>query len=85
MMIAKELADQLRAEVKSLKEVQERFLQTYKQLCAHCGGSDWRKEETEILCHHVRKSIIPILEQEGMDRKSVQALCSWAERVVLSS
>jgi hypothetical protein len=83
-MIPKALAEQLRSEVKSLKEVQDRFLQTYKQVCADCGGPEWRKKDTEMVCHHAREAVIPILEQEGMDPKDVQALCSWAERHALS-
>ena len=31
-----------------------------------------------------REAVIPILEQEGMDPKDIQALCSWAERHALS-
>jgi hypothetical protein len=83
-MVPKELTDQLRAEVQSLKEGQDRFLQTYKQLCDHCGGPDWRKKKVELVFHRVREEVIPIMEQAGADHQSVQALCSWAERLVMS-
>jgi hypothetical protein len=79
-MIPRDLADQLQAEVKSFKAVQDRFLETYQRLCIHCAGSDWRTEEVETVCHRVRREVIPIMEQEGMDAKAVEALCSWAER-----
>jgi hypothetical protein len=83
-MIPKELADQVREEIKSLKEVHDKFSETYKQICVHYGGSDWRRRELETLFHQVRTVIIPIMENEGMSNKAVQALCSWAERHVLS-
>ena len=81
-MIPNELAEQLRAEVTSLKELQSKFLQTYKRLCVHDGGPEWRKAPIEKVFHHVRKEIIPIMEQAGMDHQEVQALCSWAEKLV---
>ncbi len=83
-MIPTELADQVRAEVKGLKEVQDRFLQTYKQLCAHYGGSKWPTAEIERIFHQTRQEVIPIMEQAGMDHPAVQALCSWAEKLVLA-
>ena len=82
--MSKELADQVRMDVKDLKAVQDRFLQTYKRILVQCGGPEWRKFESETLQHFVRAAIIPIMEQEGMDAKSVQALCGWAERQVIS-
>ncbi len=50
----------------------------------HFGGPDWRNEEIEIVFHHVRKEIIPVMEQAGMDHNAVQALCSWAAKLVMS-
>ena len=82
-MIPNELADQVRAEVKQLKHVQEDFLQTYQRLCAHYGGPRWQKDYTEVVSHQVREGIIPIMEQAGMEHRAVQALCSWAETVVM--
>jgi hypothetical protein len=79
-MIPNELADQVRTEIKSLMEEQDRFLQTYERLCVHFGGPKWQKEGIEVIFHQVRREIIPIMEQVGMDHKAVQALCSWAER-----
>jgi hypothetical protein len=81
-MIAKDLAEQVRAEVRRLKEVQDDFLQTYKRLCVDLGGTEWQKARFEIVFHHVREEIIPIMEQAGMDHNGVQALCSWAEKLV---
>jgi len=83
-MIPNELADQVRAEVKQMKEAQEKFLQTYQQLCLHDGGPEWKKGPTEVVFHHVRREIIPIMEQAGMDDRAVQALCSWAEKLVMT-
>jgi hypothetical protein len=74
----------VRADLKSLKDVQDKFLRTYKQVVVQCGGPEWQKVHSETLLHHVRKSIIPIMEQEGMDAKAIQALCSWAERQVMT-
>ena len=83
-MIPSELAEQVRAEVKLLKERQDRFLQNYKRLCVHYGGPKWRSEEDiESVFHYVRKEIIPVMEQAGMDSKQVQALCSWAAKLVM--
>jgi hypothetical protein len=83
-MIPRDLAEQVRAEVKLLKEGQDKFLQTYKQLCVLYGGPEWRKEEDiESVFHHVRKEIIPLMEQAGMENKQVQALCSWAAKLVM--
>jgi hypothetical protein len=83
-MIPNELAEQVREEIKGLKEVHDRFAETYKRICVHFGGSDWRRGELETLFHQVRTVIIPIMELEGMNNKAVQSLCSWAERHVLS-
>ena len=83
-MIPNELAEQVRAEVKLLKEGQDKFLQTYMRLCVYYGGPEWREEtDIETVFHHVRKEIIPIMEQAGMDSKQVQALCSWAAKLVM--
>ena len=83
-MITGELAEQVRSEVRRLKEVQEQFLQTYKQLCVHYGGPEWRRDEDiESVFHLVRKEIIPVMEKAGMDSKQVQALCSWAAKLVM--
>ena len=83
-MMTKELADQVRSEVQRFKAVQDDFLQTYKQLCAHHGGPGWRGKEAETVFHQVRRDIIPIMENAGMDDRAVQALCSWAEWRVLN-
>ena len=83
-MIPRELAEQVRMEVERLNEVQDKFLQTYKRICAHLSGPDWRKEkDIESVFYHVRREIIPIMEQAGMDSKQVQALCSWAANLVM--
>jgi hypothetical protein len=83
-MIPNELAEQVRAEVKLLKEGQDKFLQTYKRLCVHYGGPEWRKDkDIETIFHCVRKGNIPVMEQAGMDSKQVQALCSWAAKLAV--
>ena len=46
-MITQELTDQVRTEIKRLKEVQDQFLQTYKRYCDHFGGPGWRKEPSD--------------------------------------
>ncbi len=79
-----DLAEQLRAEDKLLKEGQDKFLETYKRLCAHLSGPEWRKEkDIETVFYHVRKEIIPIMEQAGMESRQVQALCSWAAKLAM--
>jgi hypothetical protein len=35
-----------------------------------------------MVFHRVRKEVIPLMEQAGMAENSVQALCSWAEKMV---
>ncbi len=82
-MIPEELAEQVRTEVKRLKEVQDMFLQTYKQLCVHFGGSKWPKSKVEMVLHRVRSEVIPIMEQAGLEHNAVQALCSWAEKLAV--
>ena len=79
-MIPQDLAQQVRSQVKRLKGVQDEFLQTYRQLCKLYGGPEWPKKKVEMVLHRVREEIIPVMEEAGMDDKSVQALCSWAER-----
>jgi hypothetical protein len=81
-MIAKELADQVRAEVKHFKEVQEQILRSYKQLCVHFGGPEWQKKKIDLVFHRVRAEVIPIMEEVGLDHQAVQALCTWAEHLV---
>jgi hypothetical protein len=83
-MIPNELANLVREEIRSLMQEQDRFLQTYKRLCVHYGGPKWQKEGIEVIFHHVRAEIIPIMEQVGMEHKAVQALCSWAEQRAMS-
>ena len=83
-MITKELAEQVRADVKLFTEVQGKFLQTYKQLCLHHGGPEWKKKHIDKVFHEVRDEVIPIMEQLGMDPHAVQALCSWAEKLVMT-
>jgi hypothetical protein len=83
-MIANELAEQLRAEVRRFKEVQDEFLQTYRRLCLEFGGSKWPKAKVDLVLHRVRQEVIPIMEEVGLDPNAVQALCSWAEKLVLS-
>jgi len=82
-MIPNELADQARAEVGRLKDMQDRFLQTYKQLCVHFGGPGWQKKKIDLVFHQVRLEVVPIMEQAGLDHAGVQALCSWAEKLAL--
>lgn len=82
-MIPQELTEQVRSEVKRLKEVQDQFLQTYKQICVHFGGAKWQKDHNEVISHQARKEIIPFMEQAGMDPLTAQALCSWAEKLVV--
>jgi hypothetical protein len=81
-MIPKELAEQVRSEISRLKQAQEDFLQTYKRLCVHHAGPEWQKAESEMVFHQVRQEVIPIMEQLGMGPQAVQALCSWAERLL---
>jgi hypothetical protein len=79
-MIPKDLAEQVRSQVRRLKAVQDEFLQTHKKMCVQLGGPEWGKGKIELVFHNVRSEIIPIMEEVGMDSRSIQALCSWAER-----
>jgi hypothetical protein len=83
-MMTKELEEQVRTEARSLKDTQDKFLQTYRRLCAQHGGSEWQTEEIETVFHHVRREVVPVMEQSGMDHRTVQALCSWAEKRLMS-
>lgn len=84
-MVPTELTEHLQAEVKRLKEAGDEFMQTYTRLCVHCGGGpQWQKEPSEMVFHRVRREVIPIMEQAGMDHQAAQAFCSWAERLVKS-
>jgi hypothetical protein len=83
-MIPKELAEQVRSEIKRLKEAQDAFLQTYQRLCVHHGGPNWQLKKSERVFHEVREDLIPIMEEYGMDPNAVQALCSSAERLLTS-
>ncbi len=77
-MMSAEMGNQVRAEVRRLKDAQDQFLRTYKQLCEHLAGDE--KGKTELVFHHVRREIIPIMEEVGMDAKEIQAVCAWAEK-----
>ena len=58
-MIPSELAEQIRDEVKSLKEGQDRFLQTYKRLCVHFGGPEWQRKDVETVFRLVKQRDFP--------------------------
>jgi hypothetical protein len=81
-MIPNEVAEQLRSELKRLKDAQAAFLQTYERLCIHHGGPAWQRKKTEMVLHYVRSDVIPVMKQIGMDDQSVQALCSSAEHLL---
>jgi hypothetical protein len=81
-MIPNELAEQVRLELERLKDAQENLLQTWKRLCLHHGGPDGLRKESETVFHRVRADVIPLMEQLGMDRQSIQAICSWAENLL---
>ena len=83
-MITPELAEQVKSEVERLKKAQDEFLQTYKKLCVSFGAEEWEKARVEIVFHRVRREIIPIMERSGMDHAAVQALCKWAEQLVMN-
>ncbi len=58
-------------------------MQTYQRLCLHYGGAAWRNEkDVETVIHHVRREVIPLMEEAGMDHRAVQAICAWAERLL---
>jgi hypothetical protein len=82
-VITQQLAEQVRNQVERLKKAQDEFLQTHKQLCVDYGAEEWEKGRMEIVFHRVRKEIIPIMEGAGMGHKAVQALCTWAEELVM--
>jgi hypothetical protein len=82
-MTTQQMTSQVRAEVEHLKEAQNRFLETYRQLCVSHADPKWPKGDIEMVFHRVRSEIIPIMEEVGMDPNEVQALCSWAEKRVM--
>ena len=84
-MIPNDLAEQVRTEVQSLKNAQDQFLQTYKRLCVHYGGAEWQKKKIDRTFHEVRREIIPIMDQAGLEQQAIQALCSWAEKLALQA
>lgn len=81
-MIPNELAEQLRKEGKHLKEAQEAFLATFERLCNLHGGATGLRKKSEMVFHRVRSDVIPVMEQLGMDHRSVEALCTWAEHLL---
>jgi hypothetical protein len=80
-MLPKDLAEQVRSQLKRFKDVQDEFLHTYQQLCTRHGGLERQADnsDSEIVFGRVRGEVIPIMEQLGMDQLAVQRLCSWAE------
>ena len=84
-MVPQEITQQLRDEAHRLKEAQEMFLKTYRQLCIHLGKDEWTKRQFEMVFHLVRKEILPLMEQAGIDAASVQALCASTEHVLVRS
>jgi hypothetical protein len=82
-MLKTEIADQVRAEVRQMKQAGEQFLETYRQLCAAHGAPKWPSGNIEMVFHRVRSEIIPVMEEAGMDANSVESLCTWAEKRVM--
>jgi hypothetical protein len=82
-MVPDDIAPQLRSEIQRLKEAQEAFLKTYERLCTHHGGPTGLQKKSEMVFTRVRGDIIPIMNQLGMDQESVQAMCAWAEHVIV--
>ena len=56
-MIPDEFAEQLRSEIKRLKEAQEAFLETFVRLCDYHGGPTALQKKRELLFHRVRGDI----------------------------
>ena len=81
-MIPDEFAEPLRLEIKRLKEAQEGFLEIFGRLCNYHGGPNGLRKKREMVLHRVRADIIPVMQQFGMDQRSVQALCVWAEDLI---
>jgi hypothetical protein len=84
-MLSQETIQKLRDEVHRLKDAQHMFFETYKHLCVQLGGDEWTKRRFEPVFHLVRKEILPIMEQAGMDEPAIQTLCTSAEHVLLRS
>lgn len=83
-MVPNELAEQVKTKVKRLTEAGGEFLQAYERLCAHCGGADWqKKDELEHVFYQVRREVVPLMQQAGVDPKDIDALCSWAAKRVV--
>ena len=57
---------------------------TCERLCAHHGGPGWRDDkDIHVTFYHVRGELVPVMGQAGMDPRTVEMLCSWAEKAVL--
>jgi hypothetical protein len=82
-MVPDEFAAQLRSEVQRLKEAQEAFLKTFQRLCEYHGGPTGLRKKSEMVFTRVRGDIIPVMNELGMDQESVQAMCAWAEHVIV--
>ena len=85
-MIPKDLADQVKAEVKELKSVQDRFLQTYQQIVVHFGGPDWRKRRSRSSAVFKASSLIMTMAFNAAPRLSCASMrfryCSTSDRQV---
>ena len=81
-MLPDEFAEPLRSEIKRLKEAQDAFLETFGRLCDYHGGPSGLRKKSEMVFNRVRADIIPVMHQLGMDQRSAQALCMWAEDLI---
>lgn len=81
-MIPDELAEHMRSRIQCLKEAQGAFMETLERLCEYHGGPNGLRKKSEMVFHRVRCDIVPIMEKLGMDQRSIEALCTWAEHLI---
>jgi hypothetical protein len=83
-MLPPDLAEQTQTTVKRLKQSLDAFLETYQRLGTHQRDPKWPRGHIDVVTHLVRKDLIPVMEQAGMEHQAVQAVCSWAERMIIN-
>jgi hypothetical protein len=83
-MMPADMAEQAQTTVKRVKQALDAFLQTYQQLGDRQGDHKWPRGHVDVVSHMIRKELIPVMEQAGMDHQATQALCAWAERMIMN-
>jgi hypothetical protein len=83
-MLPPDLAEQTQTTVKRLKQSLDAFLETYQRLGNNQHDPKWPRGHIDVVTHMIRKDVIPVMEQAGMEHQAVQSLCAWAERMIIN-